>query len=294
MTLESQTILLAISAAFVSSATNIAFAPALRQMGSFALAQVNNLGNSLMLGAIGFWMYEPGSFRWEAFAWFSVLGVVNYSINRWVFYTGMNAIGPSRHITITSMVPLPSLFLAVIFLGEEPGRWVLARNGLVVLGVVAVSYEPSGGRWFRTGISWSLMSMLMLVASAFMRKQGMSYMAAPALLTAWSAFVAIPTSEGLRHFLPARYFEWGSKRYIPVADFRDDHQRVDANPHQPLPEGQALAGGSHPEQHADFRLVPFRVVLTRHRTPERARGDGHTHSGGGHRGGEHRPARLIP
>ena len=219
MTLESQTILLAISAAFVSSATNIAFAPALRQMGSFALAQVNNLGNSVMLGAIGFWMYEPGSFRWEAFAWFSVLGVVNYSINRWVFYTGMNAIGPSRHITITSMVPLPSLFLAVIFLGEEPGRWVLAGTVLVVLGVVAVSYEPSGGRWFRTGISWSLMSMLMLVASAFMRKQGMSYMAAPALLTAWSAFVAIPTSEGLRHFLPARYFEWGSKRYIPLLVF---------------------------------------------------------------------------
>ena len=62
MTLESQTILLAISAAFVSSATNIAFAPALRQMGSFALAQVNNLGNSVMLGAIGFWMLRAGEF----------------------------------------------------------------------------------------------------------------------------------------------------------------------------------------------------------------------------------------
>ena len=219
MSLESQTILLAISAAFVSAATNITFAPALRQMGSFALAQFNNLGNTVMLGAIGFWLYEPGSFRWEAFAWFSVLGVLNYSINRWIFYTGMNVVGPSRHITITSMVPLPSLFLAVIFLGEEPGRWVLLGTFLVVVGVAAVSYEPSGGRWFRVGIGWSLMSMLMLVASAFMRKQGMSYMAAPALLTAWSALVAIPTSEGLRHFLPKRYFEWGSKRYIPLLVF---------------------------------------------------------------------------
>ena len=50
MSLESQTILLAISAAFVSAATNITFAPALRQMGSFALAQFNNLGNTVMLG----------------------------------------------------------------------------------------------------------------------------------------------------------------------------------------------------------------------------------------------------
>ena len=219
MTLESQTVLLAVSAAFVSAATNITFAPVLRQMGSFALAQFNNLGNTIMLGAIGFWMYEPGSFRWEAFAWFSILGVMNYSINRWIFYTGMNVVGPSRHITITSMVPLPSLFLAFIFLGEMPGGWVLLGTVLVVLGVVTVSYEPSGGRWFRAGVGWSLMSMLMLVASAFMRKEGMSYMAAPALLTAWSALVAIPTSEGLRHFLPARYFEWGSKRYLPLLIF---------------------------------------------------------------------------
>ena len=71
-------------------------------MGSFALAQFNNLGNTIMLGAVGFWFYEAGSFRWEAFAWFGVLGVMNYSINRWVFYTGMNIVGPSRHITITS------------------------------------------------------------------------------------------------------------------------------------------------------------------------------------------------
>ncbi len=219
MTLETQTIALAISAAFVSAATNITFAPALRQMGSFALVQWNNIGNALMLGAIGFWMYAPGSFRWEAFAWFSVLGVMNYSINRWVFYTGMNAVGPSRHITITGMGPLPSLLLAVVFLGEEPGRLVLLGTVLVVLGVAAVSYEPSGGRWFRAGVGWSLASMLMLVASAFMRKQGMSYMAAPALLTAWSALVAIPTSEALRRFLPKRYFEWGSRRYVPLLIF---------------------------------------------------------------------------
>ncbi len=219
MTLETQTIVLAISAAFASAVTNVAFAPVLRQMGSFALVQFNNVGNAVMLGAIGFWMYAPGSFRWEAFAWFSALGVMNYSINRWVFYTGMKMVGPSRHITITSMVPLPTLLLAVVFLGEQPGRLVLLGTFLVVLGVAAVSYEPSGGRWFRAGIGWSLTSMLMLVASAFMRKQGMSYMAAPALLTAWSALVAIPTSEALRRFLPRRYFEWGARRYLPLMVF---------------------------------------------------------------------------
>lgn len=219
MTLESQTVLIAISAAFVSAATNVAFAPALRQMGSFALVQFNNVGNALTLGAVGLWMHEPGTFRWEAFAWFSALGVMNYSVNRWVFYTGMNAVGPSRHITITSMTPLPSLLLAVVFLGESPGLLVTLGTALVVVGVAAVSYEPSGGRWFRAGVGWSLASMLMLVASAFMRKEGMSYMAAPALLTAWSAIVAIPTSEGLRRFLPRRYFEWGSRRYLPLLLF---------------------------------------------------------------------------
>ncbi len=215
MTLETQTILLALLGAFLMALTNIAFTIPLRNMGSFALVQLNNIGNIVLLGAIGMWSFAPSEFRWEAFAWFAILGVFNYSINRWIFYTGLNAMGPSRHIAIVSLTPLLSLGFAVFLLGERPGEFVLAGTFLVVAGVVAVGYEPTEGKWFRAGIGWSLTSVVFLACSVYVRNRGMSYMAAPALLTAWGALVAIPTGELLRPLLPKRFFEWGgAKRYF--------------------------------------------------------------------------------
>jgi drug/metabolite transporter (DMT)-like permease len=210
VTPETQTVLLALLAAFVTAATNIVFTRALTKIGSFALVQCANLGNILVLGVYGLWIFDISIFRWEAFAWFAILGVVNFCINRWIFYTGMRVMGPSRHITITSLSPLPTLILAVLFLGERPGNLVLFGTALVVLGVIAVSYAPTKGRWFQIGIGWSLASTILLAASGYMRNRGMHYMPAAALLTAWSAMVALPAGEMIRPFLPKQYFSWGN------------------------------------------------------------------------------------
>ncbi|MDP6277733.1 MAG: hypothetical protein QGI11_04365, partial [Nitrospinota bacterium] len=75
MTLETQTILLALLGAFIMSLTNITLTIPLRNMGSFALVQLNNVGNVVLLGAIGLWRFDSEGFRWEAFAWFALLGV---------------------------------------------------------------------------------------------------------------------------------------------------------------------------------------------------------------------------
>ncbi|MAE06936.1 MAG: DMT family transporter [Nitrospinota bacterium] len=214
MTLETQTILLALLGAFIMSLTNITLTIPLRNMGSFALVQLNNVGNVVLLGAIGLWRFDSEGFRWEAFAWFALLGVINFSLNRWIFYTGLNVMGPSRHITIGSLTPLLSLGFAVFLLGERPGEFVLAGTFLVVAGAVAVSYERTEGRWFRPGIGWSVTSVLFFSFSVYVRHRGMSYMAAPALLTAWGALVAIPTGELIRPLLPKRFFEWGDAKRV--------------------------------------------------------------------------------
>ncbi len=210
MTPETETVLLALVAAFLTAATNIVFTRALAKIGSFALAQVVNLGNVLVLGTYGLWIFDISIFRWEAFAWFAALGVFNFCINRWIFYTGMRTMGPSRHITITSLSPLPTLILAVLLLGERPGKLVLFGTALVVVGVSAVSYAPAKGRWFQAGIGWSFASMLLLAGSRYMRNRGMNFMPASALLTGWAALVALPAGEALRPFLPKEYFSWRS------------------------------------------------------------------------------------
>lgn len=208
MTGETETILLAFLAALLAAGANITFARALAHVGSFTLAQIANMGNAVMLGFYGLYVFEISMFRWEAFAWFGVLGVTNFCINRWFFYTGMRAMGPSRHITIASLAPLPTLLIATLLLGERPGRLVLAGTALVVVGVITVIYAPSKGRWFQAGIGWSLTCMMMFSMGGYMRNRGMNIMPASALLTAWAALVAVPTGEALRAALPSRILSW--------------------------------------------------------------------------------------
>ncbi|MBM32296.1 MAG: hypothetical protein CL764_05495 [Chloroflexi bacterium] len=217
LSIETETVLFAFFGTLAISATNVLFTIVLRRMGAFALAQINNLGNVLILGGVGLYFLDWELLRWEAFFWFGLLGIINYSINRWVFYTGMSTVGPSRHVTIVSLTPIPSMFIAVFLLGENLNLEIFLGTFFVICGVIMVSYEPSSSGWIRAGLGWSFMSVLFLTASAYMRNRGMNYMAEPFLLTTWSALVAIPTGEILRKFLPKKFFCLGdAKKMIPL------------------------------------------------------------------------------
>ena len=117
-------------------------------------------------------------------------------------------------------------------------------------------------------------------------------MTAPALLTAWSAVVAIPTSEALRHFLPKRYFEWGSKRYIPLLVFGTTLNGLMQILINLSLKGKLSLAVPILSSTPIFALCLSALFLARHRTPERARGVRRIHRRAGHRGGEHREAWL--
>lgn len=210
VTPETETVLLALVTALLAAATNIVLARALANMGSMALAQTTNLGNALLLGVYGFWVTDFSIWRWEGFAWFAVLGVFNFSLNRWMFLNGMRAMGPSRHITITSLSPLPTLLIAVLALGERPGMLVLTGTVLVVVGVSTVCYSPAKGRWLQAGIGWSVACTLVFVAGSYMRNRGMNVMPAAALLTAWAAFIALPAGMMMTPYLPKKHTSFGN------------------------------------------------------------------------------------
>ncbi len=210
MTPETETVLLALATAILAAGTNVVLARALASMGTMALALITNLGNALLLGAYGLWVMDYSIWRWEGFAWFAVIGVSNFGLNRWMFLNGMRAMGPSRHITITSLSPLPALLVAVLLLGERPGTLVLIGTAFVIAGVSTVCYSPVKGRWIQAGIGWSVACMLLFVAGSYMRKRGMNIMPAAALLTAWSAFVALPVGMMMRPYLPKRDTSWGN------------------------------------------------------------------------------------
>ncbi len=180
-------------------------------MGLMSATLLTNVFNMLVLGLCGWWEYEPGDITLEGMLWFALLGVSAYSYGRLVYYKAIDAIGPPRLMTLMSASPLLTLLLAVLFLGEEPAPAVLGGTGLVVLGVVLVSYEPGRGRWFQPQILWGFASALSLGVSVFIRKKGLAAMPNIGLTVAWSNMVSIPIIYGLKCVAPPRFFDWGPR-----------------------------------------------------------------------------------
>ena len=162
----------ALAAAIMAAFTGVLAARPLRRMGLMSATLLTNVFNMLVLALIGWWEYDPDDVTLEGMLWFALLGVTAYSYGRLVYYKAIDSIGPPRLMTLMSASPLLSLSLAVLFLGEQPGLAVLGGTGLVVAGVILVSYEPARGRWFQPGILWGFASAISLGVSVFIRKKG--------------------------------------------------------------------------------------------------------------------------
>ncbi|MBI3127919.1 MAG: DMT family transporter [Candidatus Tectomicrobia bacterium] len=201
-------ILWALGAAIMAAFTAVLAYRPLRQMGFMAATLLTNFMNMLVLGAWGWWIYEPGQYSTEGMLWFALMGVTAYSYGRVVFYKALDIIGPPRLMTISTTAPLLSLSLAVLFLGERPGLPVLGGTLLVIAGIIMVSYEPSEGRWVQKGIFWGFASALSLGVSVFLRKKGLAAMPNVGLTVAWSNLVSFPVLLAVRPLMPPVLFHW--------------------------------------------------------------------------------------
>ena len=201
----------ALAAAVMAAFTGVLAARPLRHMGLMSATLLTNVFNMLVLGLFGWWEYDPADVTVEGMLWFALLGVTAYSYGRLVYYKAIDSIGPPRLMTLMSTSPLLSLSLAVLFLGEQPGPAVLAGTGLVVAGVILVSYEPARGRWFQPAILWGFASAVSLGVSVFIRKKGLDAMPNIALTVAWSNMVSIPIIYSLRYISPPALFDWGPR-----------------------------------------------------------------------------------
>lgn len=207
----------ALSAAVLAAYTNVISTSPVRRLGVLAATCITNGVNILILGVIGWWLYRAEQFSWAGMLWFALLGVTAYSYGRFVFYQGLSAIGPSRQMTLMSLAPFLSLFLGVMFLGEEPRLPVVFGTFLVAGGVVFVSYEPTeGGSWYHKGIIWGFLSAISVGVSFFIRKKGLAAMPNVALTVAWANFVSFPIILSLRPLVPSAYFVISDRAAIRV------------------------------------------------------------------------------
>jgi drug/metabolite transporter (DMT)-like permease len=105
---------------------------------------------SLMIHAGGLWLVllatsdVPVVTPWVLFL-FVVTGTLQ-PIIRLFTYAGIFYIGASRGTTIRGSHPFFSTMLAILFLGEKAGLWVIFGTVLIVGGVTLISWQPEAER----------------------------------------------------------------------------------------------------------------------------------------------------
>lgn len=84
---------------------------------------------------------DPGGlarYPLAGFAWFAMIGLINFLVGRQCNYNATKRLGASRSVSIFAASPLISIVLAVAFTGERVTPLLLAGVALIVTGIVLV------------------------------------------------------------------------------------------------------------------------------------------------------------
>ena len=80
-----------------------------------------------------------------AYAWFLLLGVLNFPLGRLLNFTSVNMIGATRSSPLVSTAPLFSSALAIILLGERPNAPIVLGTILIIIGSIFIVSERRRG-----------------------------------------------------------------------------------------------------------------------------------------------------
>ena len=76
-----------------------------------------------------------------AFAWFALLGLLNFVLGRFVSYTALQLAGVARASPVISTSPLWATTIAIIFLNEAPTIFTLLGAVAIVGGLALIMSE---------------------------------------------------------------------------------------------------------------------------------------------------------
>lgn len=151
----------------------------------------------------------PDSFPIAALIYFGLAGVASPALAALFIILGSRRIGMSRTGAVAAgLGPLLSSTVGVLYLGETPSGKVIAGTLLIVLGIVALSFEKS--HWGRTWrfLGYPILGAVCLALTAVFRKLGLQAAPAPvfgAAVQSWAGLVflillapLIPTGERFR------------------------------------------------------------------------------------------------
>lgn len=103
-----------------------------------ALGTFLSLCAGLAVCAILLALLGPARYPARAFAWFGLVGLINFLIGRLCNFRATQRLGASRAASIFATAPVFSITLAVLFAGERVTAPLLLGVALIIGGIVLV------------------------------------------------------------------------------------------------------------------------------------------------------------
>lgn len=140
---------------------------------------------------------------------FVLIGVFVPGLTRMLAFRGIRKMGSSVTTSVLNSTPMFSATLAIIFLGERPGLPVLFGIGMIVGGLMMLSWKIEKRTWSRTELFYPLLAALLLGFKDVVARWGMATTGNPILAAAITAtiatlevFLIIRTVQGEKFSLP--------------------------------------------------------------------------------------------
>lgn len=155
----------------------------------------------MLIGSVLFW--DPSWWNPHALLFFILAGMAGPACSRVLLYLSIHRLGVARAMPLTSVMPLFSTTLAVLFLGEQPGPFIWAGTLLIVAGSASLSYKkPGDTSWERRSLWFIFLSVFVGSFSFLFRKIALTHVGAPIFGVTVSSLTGLVFLLAFTPFLP--------------------------------------------------------------------------------------------
>jgi drug/metabolite transporter (DMT)-like permease len=153
-------------------------------------AWVTLVANTIFLFGFHFLLAPGASIFVPGNLIFVAVGLFVPGFTRVLTFRGIRTMGSAITSTVVNTTPMFSTALAMLVLAEHPGPLVLFGIGLIVGGLVTISWEGTERSWKRAELSYPFLAALLFAMKDVTVRWGLSGSASPAL----AAGIAAATS----------------------------------------------------------------------------------------------------
>ena len=164
--------------------------------------------NSLFLAALHLLFYSEAPVFIAENLVFVAIGVFVPGMTRVLTFRGIRTMGSSVTSTVINATPMFSTLLAIVLLSERPGPLVLSGMGLIVIGLMTLSWGGEKRSWKRTELIYPCICSLLFAAKDVTVRWGLGRTGQPILAAASAAATSTIEIFFIIRYGQGKKFSW--------------------------------------------------------------------------------------